>query len=70
MQIITYAKKHGLKAAIALFGFAAVQSAFAAVDITPITGAQTDLLAYIAAMLALGVAVWAALKAVGLFGKR
>lgn len=70
MEIIKYAKKHGLKAAVALFGFAAVQSAFAAVDITAITGAQTDLLAYVAAILALSVAVWAALRAVGLFGKR
>lgn len=42
--------------------------AFAVADITAITGAQTDLLAYAAALLALGVAVWAALKAVRMFG--
>lgn len=70
MEIVKYCKKHGLKAGIALFGFGAVQSAFAAVDITAITSAQTDLLAYVAAILALAVAVWAALRAVGLFGKR
>lgn len=42
--------------------------AMAAADITPITGAQTDLLAYAGALLALGIAVWAALKVVRMFG--
>lgn len=40
----------------------------AAADTTAITAAQTDLLAYAAALLALGVAVWAALKVVRMFG--
>lgn len=43
-------------------------SAHAAADITPITAAQTDLLAYAAALLALGIAVWAAIKVVRMFG--
>lgn len=42
--------------------------AFAVADVTAITAAQTDLLAYAAALLALGVAVWAALKVVRMFG--
>lgn len=42
--------------------------AMAAADLTPITGAQTDLLAYAGALLALGIAVWAALKVVRMFG--
>lgn len=46
----------------------AVGAANAAADITPITAAQTDLLAYAAALLALGIAVWAALKVVRMFG--
>lgn len=46
----------------------APMSAFAAADVTAITTAQTDLLAYAAALLALGVAVWAALKVVRMFG--
>lgn len=47
-----------------------MQQAMAAVDLTPITSAQTDLLAYAAALLALGVAVWGALKVVKMFGGR
>lgn len=46
----------------------APMSAFAAADVTAITGAQTDLLAYAAALLALGVALWAAMKVVRMFG--
>lgn len=46
----------------------APMSAFAAADVTAITEAQTDLLAYGAALLALGVAVWAAMKVVRMFG--
>lgn len=42
--------------------------AFAALDVTPITAAQTDLLAAAAALLALGVAVWGAMKVVRMFG--
>lgn len=50
-------------------GLAAVGApAFAVADITPITTAQTDLLAYAGALLALGVAVWGALKVVRMFG--
>lgn len=47
---------------------AGVGAANAAVDVTPITAAQTDLLAYAAALLALGIAVWAAMKVVRMFG--
>lgn len=43
-------------------------AANAAADITPITAAQTDLLAYAAALLGLGIAVWAAMKVVRMFG--
>lgn len=53
-------------------GFALVAlspiTAMAAADITPITTAQTDLLAYAAALLALGIAVWSAMKVVRMFG--
>lgn len=42
--------------------------AFAVTDVSAITAAQGDLLAYAAALLALGVAVWAALKVVRMFG--
>lgn len=52
----------------ALGSMVAVGAANAAADITPITAAQTDLLAYAAALLALGIAVWAALKVVRMFG--
>lgn len=52
--------------ASALLGFSV--PSFAATDTSAITAAQTDLLAYAAALLALGVAVWAALKVVRLFG--
>jgi len=48
--------------------FALSIPAFAAVDITPITDAQTDLLAVAAALLALGIGVWAAMKVVRMFG--
>lgn len=41
---------------------------FAAADTTVIDAAKADLLAYAAALLALGVAVWAALKVVRMFG--
>lgn len=44
--------------------------AFAVADTTAIAAAQTDLLAYAAALLALGVAVWAAMKVVRMFGGR
>jgi len=50
----------------ALLGLSA--PVFAVTDVTAITAAQTDLLAYAAALLALGVAVWAALKVVRMFG--
>lgn len=42
----------------------------AALDVAPITAAQTDLLAAAAAMLALGIAVWGAMKVVKMFGGR
>jgi len=42
-QIISYTNKHGVKAAVVLFGFGAVQSAFAAaLDVSGATGALTD----------------------------
>lgn len=40
----------------------------AALDTTPITAAQGDLLSAAAALLALGVAVWGAMKVVKMFG--
>lgn len=46
------------------------ESSFAVVDTTAITSAQTDLLTYIAAILALAIAVWSAMRAVGLFGRK
>jgi hypothetical protein len=55
------------KLAIGLLAVSPV-SAFAALDTTPITAAQTDLLAAAAALLALGVAVWGAMKVVRMFG--
>lgn len=48
--------------------FALSVPAFAVADVAAITGAQTDLLAYAAALLVLGVAVWGALKVVRMFG--
>lgn len=56
-------------AAVSVMGLFA-ESSFAVVDTTAITSAQTDLLTYIAAILALAIAVWSAMRAVGLFGKR
>ena len=50
--------------AMALFA----PAVFAVADTTAIDGAKTDLLAYASALLALGVAVWAALKVVRMFG--
>lgn len=55
------------KIAIGAFALSPL-SAFAALDVTPITAAQTDLLAAAAALLALGVAVWGAMKVVKMFG--
>lgn len=48
------------RAAAVLAILAAAGSANAAVDIAPITGAQTDALSVAAALLAMGIAVWAA----------
>lgn len=50
------------------FALLAPLSAFAALDVAPIAAAQTDLLAAAAALLALGIAVWAAMKVVRMFG--
>lgn len=61
-------KQSTLARVAALGSMVAVGAANAAADITPITAAQTDLLAYAAALLALGIAVWAALKVVRMFG--
>jgi hypothetical protein len=44
-------------------------SLFAAMDTGAIDTAKTDMLAAVAAMLALAVAVWGGKKVVGLFGK-
>lgn len=66
---MNYAKRYAKAAALVAAGyFATIQQAMAALDITPITGAQTDLLAAAAALLALGVAVWGAMKVVKMFG--
>ena len=51
-----------------MFVLVAASQAWAASDVTPIQEAKADLLAYAFALLALGVAVWAALKVVRLFG--
>ncbi len=40
--------------------FLAAGSAFAAPDLTPITTAQTDALAVVAALTTMGIAVWGA----------
>lgn len=61
-------KQSTLARVAALGSMVAVGAANAAADISPITSAQTDLLAYAAALLALGIAVWAALKVVRMFG--
>jgi len=42
--------------------------AFAAMDTAPIEAAKADLLAVAAALLAMGVAVWGAMKVVRFFG--
>lgn len=62
-------RKFGPKLA-AVSTLVAVGAANAAADITPITAAQTDLLAYAAALLALGIAVWAAMKVARMFGAK
>lgn len=49
-----------IRAAILVASVAVVGSANAAVDLAPITGAQTDALAVAGALLAMGIAVWAA----------
>lgn len=49
-----------IRSAIVLASVAAVGSANAAVDLGPITAAQTDALSVAAALLAMGIAVWAA----------
>lgn len=56
------------KAAAAGGVFALAPSAHAAADITAITAAQTDILAYMAAMLALAIAVWGVRKIIRTFG--
>ena len=61
-------KQITLARVVSLGSLVAVGAANAAADITPITAAQADLLAYAAALLALGIAVWAALKVVRMFG--
>lgn len=49
-----------MKKIIAGAGALAVGAANAATDLTPITAAQTDALAVVAALTAMGVAVWGA----------
>lgn len=49
-----------IRAAILAASVAAVGSANAAVDLAPVTSAQTDALAVAGALLAMGIAVWAA----------
>jgi hypothetical protein len=67
-KLKTYLQAKKAIAAAAILGVP--PPVFAAADITAITAAQTDLLAYAAALLALGIAVWAALKVVRMFGGR
>lgn len=60
---------NAVRSMIAVGGLTLLASpAFAAADVADITAAQADLLAYAAALLALGIAVWAALKVVRMFG--
>jgi hypothetical protein len=49
-----------MKKTVALLGSFAVGAANAATDLTAITAAQTDTLAVIAALTAMGVAIWGA----------
>jgi hypothetical protein len=49
-----------MKKTVALLGLFSFGAAQAATDLTPITAAQTDTLAVIAALTAMGVAVWGA----------
>lgn len=49
-----------IRAAILAASVAVVGSANAAVDLAPVTSAQTDALAVAGALLAMGIAVWAA----------
>lgn len=68
-QIITRFSTRAVLAKLASLSLlAGVGAANAAADIGPITTAQTDLLAYASALLALGIAVWAAMKVVRMFG--
>ena len=67
---MTKTRNFSIRTALGAVLAAATGLSHAAADVTPITGAQTDLLAYAAALLALGIAVWAALKVVRMFGGR
>lgn len=49
-----------IRAVIVAASVAAVGSANAAVDLAPVTSAQTDALSVAGALLAMGIAVWAA----------
>lgn len=49
-----------IRAVILAASVAAVGSANAAVDLAPVNSAQTDALAVAGALLAMGIAVWAA----------
>lgn len=49
-----------IRAVILAASVAAVGSANAAVDLAPVTSAQTDALSVAGALLAMGIAVWAA----------
>jgi len=55
----------GLAAAVVLV---LASSAHATTDVSAITSAQTDLLAYLAAMLTLAIAVWGVRKIIRNFG--
>lgn len=52
-----------------VLGFSAFP-AFAAIDLTPVTAAQTDMLTVAGAFLALSIAVWGAMKVIGMFGRK
>lgn len=55
------------KLAAALFVAVLSAPVFAAPDLAPINDAKADMLAYAGAILGLGIAVWGAIKVVGMF---
>jgi hypothetical protein len=56
------------KSAVVVSSFVLASPAFAVLDVAPITAAQSDLLLAAGALLALGIAVWGAMKVARMFG--